>query len=439
MYQLSVDKIEFEQGSVVDPVGRVFHFDGRIFRAISAPYVEHVKYTIELANKKKWFEVGLISTWLTSYTLPDYPLVIEHKKVPFVSVRGEWTVEGLRDAAICLLNVHAELSRSGLCLKDAHPWNILFDGTQPYFIDWGSIVPARELNWQFWYEQFRQFLLAPLYAFSIGEHLIARAMLREHKFGVGNEILKLPSFRNLPDAPRQISELVSGSAPSAATFEALVNYVASLDIPRINGEWVDYAQPRLETHNDHSSLREKDRVVHRILEQDVGKTLIDIGTNNGLHSEIAASLGKQVLACDIEETCLNTLYGRIRKSRSSILPLYHDFLYPIGTTGTLNTIRGAEERLSCDTALVMAVTHHLAFKHQLSFDAMARGIANLARRRAIVEFVPAEDEHVARWSPESLPWYNAENFILAMRRFFKTHITLASDPYPRCIFIFDKF
>ncbi len=437
MTELDFEDVHFELGSVVDPVGKVFHFEGRLFRAISPPYSDFVQNTIELANQRKWFDAGLVPTTQSNFQLPSHSLIIEHKKIPFVTLRGEWTGEGLRDAALCILKVSAELLRSKLCLKDAHPWNVLFDATKPYFIDWGSIRPVAELNWAFWYRQFRQYLLAPLYAFSIGEPRIARAMLREHYFGVGNEIIQSPKMADLPDEPRRIAER-AGSPPSPSIFEALSDYVASLNMPHVDGEWTSYGQPHLSNHADYSALREKDRIVHRLLERDNGKTLIDIGTNNGLHSEIAAYFGKRVLACDLEETCVNALYVRTRERGTDILPLHYDFLWPMGSSGVLNTIPAAEDRLSCDTVLMMAVTHHLAFKQHLTFDAMARGISKLAKRRAIVEFVPAEDVHVAQWSPERLPWYNLDNFVAAMKPHFRNHSIVDSDPLPRCVIVFEK-
>lgn len=437
MKNLSLDDINFEAGSVVDPLGRVFHYDERIFRTVNSAYVDFVRRTLELANREKLFDLGLVFTRVSDYSLPDYQLIIEHKRIPFVTLRGEWSGEALRSAALCILNLSAELSRSELSLKDAHPWNILFDGTKPYFIDWGSIWPSAELNWEFWYQQFRQYLLAPLHAFSIGEHRIARAMLREHKIGVGNEIINLPNLAAIPEVPHQISA-VANSRPTSETFESLARYVKELHIPHIEGEWTKYAQPLFSSSHDLANLREKDRIVHRILAEDSGNTLIDIGTNNGLHSEIAASFGKRVLACDIEETCLNALYLRTQQTKADILPLYHDFLWPIGTSGILNTIPAAEDRLACDTVLLMAVTHHLAFKQHVSFEAMALGISRLAKRRAVVEFVPADDEHVAQWNPERLPWYNLDNFILAMKRYFKTHSVVPSEPLPRCVIVFEK-
>ncbi|MGE3507845.1 MAG: hypothetical protein AB7N65_03065 [Vicinamibacterales bacterium] len=436
MPELAPNTVAFEPGSVVDPVGRVFHLDGRVFRAIAPGYDGFVAQTLDRAVRLGWFDAGLIPTWRTSYTLPGFPLVIEHQRIPVVTLRGEWTAEGVRDAALCILHLSARLCRSNLCLKDAHPWNVLFDGTTPYFIDWGSLAPAEDLNWPFWYRQFRQYLLAPLHAFSTGLPRIARAMLREQKIGVGNEIIELPELAQLPGVPHEIAQL-AGTAPTVGTFEALAAYVSSLTFPNVDGEWSSYGQP-VWAPLDFGALRGKDRVVHRILAGDPGRSLLDLGTNRGLHSEMAASLGKRVVACDIEEGCLNDLYLRTRASRVDVLPLYHDFLWPIGTSGILNSIPAAEDRLACDTLLMMAVVHHLAFKLHVSFEAMARGIARLARHRAVVEFVPPDDEHVARWSPERLPWYGLDRFVAAMRRHFDIQAMVSSEPAPRCVIVFDK-
>lgn len=434
---LRPDQVEFEPGSVVDPVGKIFRMDGRVFRAIADGYGESIREVVHLANRHDWFGAGLVRAALTNYSLPSASLVLEHERIPFNTVRGEWTGEGLRAAAICILRVQSILLRNGFCLKDAHPWNVLFDGPRPRVIDWGSIRPASELNIQFWYGQFRQYLLAPLHVFALGEHRIARAMLREHKVGVGNEIIDRPEFAGLPDAPRLMVEAAENTL-DPGLFDEMRGYVERITLPHVHGEWVGYEQPTFAADSSLSSLREKDRIVHRLLSQDRGETLVDIGTNNGLHSEIAASFGKRVLACDIEESCLNALFLRSRDNDADILPLYHDFLWPIGTSGILNTIPAAEDRLRCDTVLMMAVTHHLAFKQHVSFEAMARGVDRLARNKAIIEFVPADDIHVAQWNPQSLPWYTEENFLAAMRQYFSRMSVLESEPSPRRVFVFER-
>jgi hypothetical protein len=431
-----LEECTFERQSSVDPVGRVFYRDGRVFRAIAPPHGDFVLGLVEQARRRDWSALGLVPTWRADGALPGYEAVIEHRRVPFLSLRGEWSGEGLRAAALCLLRLNAALLRDGLCLKDAHPWNILFDGARPWFIDWGSIRPSSELSWPFWYSQFRQYALAPLYAFTLGRHRIARAMLREHFVGVGNEVMEFPAVRRLPSVPGRIAEN-AGNRPLDRVLDELAAHVASMELPEVNGEWAAYPQPTFDGLSALHRLRLKDRIVHDVLAHDEGSSVLDIGTNNGLHAEIAAAHGKRVIACDVEESCLNRLFLRVEGTGADVLPLYHDFLWPIGDSGLLNAIPSSVDRLRCDTVLAMALTHHLALRQGVSLEAIARGIHGLARRRAVVEFVPFEDEHVTRWSLERPPGYSVEGFIAAMRPYFESFAVVPSEPAPRVVIVFD--
>ena len=49
----------------------------------------------------------------------------------------------LKEAALLTLDLCIRLAEKELTLQDAHPWNILFDGHHPVFIDLGSITPVR--------------------------------------------------------------------------------------------------------------------------------------------------------------------------------------------------------------------------------------------------------------------------------------------------------
>lgn len=436
MIELPRSECSFEPGSVVDPVGRVFKYQERVFRAIAGPYTDTVLEALTLAEANHWFEQGLIPTWRTDYSLAGYSLIVEHKRVPFVTLRAEWCGEGLKEAALCYLRIAAALAKAQLCLKDAHTWNVLFDGTTPYVIDWGSIRPIAELNWEFWYFQFRKYFLVPLYLFSVGQAPLARAMLREHHVGVGNFIIDLSITRRMPEEPFLIFQKHS-PIPTAQAFEDLMGYIALLSFPHVEGEWSTYEQPHFNSLAELANVREKDRIVHRLMSSDPHSTVLDMGCNYGLHSEICAELGKRVVATDIEETCLNELFIKTKQSKRSILPLYVDMLWPIGDSGFMNTIPSAQNRLACDTCLAMAIVHHLVFKHFASFESIARNISQFARQRAIVEFVPRDDWHVAHWEPERLPWYTEENFMAAMLEYF-THCTIiSSEPAPRQIMVFE--
>ncbi|QJR16489.1 hypothetical protein DSM104440_03324 [Usitatibacter palustris] len=417
---------------MVDPVGRVFHREGRVFRAISPPYGAFVRDIVARAPARGWLEAGLVPTWTTDLQVQGFETVVEHKRIPFVTLRGEWSGEGLRAAALCILQLQAALLRDGLCLKDAHPWNVLFDGPVPRFIDWGSIRPASELNREFWYQEFRRFLLAPLYLFSRGRHRLARTMLREHSMGAGNELIDLPALRRWPRAPATLSAV---NDPFEQVVDRLADYVEQLRLPDVPGEWEKYPQPAFEGLRDMSRLRLKDRLVHQVLENDPGKTLLDIGTNGGLHALIGVALGKTALACDIEETCLNRLYLGAAHAQANVLPLYHDFLWPIGESGLFNAIPGAMSRLRCDTVLAMAITHHIALRYHVSLESIADNLHRMCRRRLIVEFVPAQDVHVATWSERFPDWYRLEVFVAALSKRFADVTVLPSDPAPRVVLV----
>ncbi len=427
---------EFEPSSVMDAVGRVFQFQGRILRGIFPEHCEFMLDTLELSEREKLFDLGLIPGWRTEYTLPEFPLIIEHLRVPFVTLRCEWSGEGLRAAALCCLRVAARLAEADRCLKDAHTWNVLFDGRRPYVIDWGSIRPISELDWDFWYLQFRKYFLVPLYLISLGETRLARALMREHIIGVGNYLLDLSWTKRIPEQSYQVYEKRSQLSPRAV-YEALADYVSSLSFPRVGGEWLDYEQPLFTTVADMEHARPKEAILHRLMASDPGSTVLDFGCSYGLHSEMFSAMGKSVLAADIEETCLNELFLKSRGAEKDILVLYLDFLWPEGESGIMNVIPSASRRLTCDTVVVLALVHHLVFKQHVHFDSIARNIASFTRSRAVVEFVPPDDFHVAQWAPERLPWYRLDNFVDSMMQYFCGYTLHGGDPEPRKMLIFE--
>ncbi len=92
------------------------------------------------------------------------------------------------------LDLCIRLADKELTLQDAHPWNILFDGHSPVFIDLGSITPVRQdIIWAA-YQQFCNFFLFPLYLYSANCDRLARWLLRDYLYGVtdGDTLAALP-------------------------------------------------------------------------------------------------------------------------------------------------------------------------------------------------------------------------------------------------------
>jgi len=418
-----------EASSVVDPVGRVIHYDGRILRGIRPAYVEQARHLLDVANADNWFAHGLVSTWPTPYELDEYPLVIEHARIPFVTFRGEWSAAALRKAALCQLELSLALARSGYCLQDAHTWNVLFEGTRPLFTDFGSIRPLAELDWTRWLTEFRKYFLVPLLLFADGRIGLARSLTREQVRGVGNWLIDHDITRLLD--PEAVAFPPEPYSP-AVTFEALRRQVEDLSFPVEQGEWTSYAQPAGEGA---SPLRVKDAQVQAILDRLEFSTALDLGTNRGLHAFMCEARGASVLACDIDEACLNDVFTRAHARRARLTPLYLDVVWPQGSGGAFGTIQSAHDRLRCDLVLALALVHHVSLRQRFDPDALIAGIAGFSRKCALIEFIPRDDWHVAQWNAPPLSGYSLEGFHTALSRHFSRVTVVPSDPLPRQFFV----
>src|SRR5687768_15119245 len=137
------EEVAFHSLSFGDPSGRLFWWRGRLFRAIAAQHAPFFHQLLGTGVFQDLVRKGLVvPTSETSLSLSGYDLVLEHEVVPFVSYAAEWCGAMLRDAALAVLDLEQELLESGLTLQDAHPWNLLFRGAYPQYVDVGSIVPA---------------------------------------------------------------------------------------------------------------------------------------------------------------------------------------------------------------------------------------------------------------------------------------------------------
>ena len=91
------------------------------------------------------FQFGVIATKELaghSYRDLNYDLVLEHERNPFVSYPHEWSASMLKDAALLHIDLFGRLGSHGLILEDWHPYNILFNGPKPIFVDFCSIIPT---------------------------------------------------------------------------------------------------------------------------------------------------------------------------------------------------------------------------------------------------------------------------------------------------------
>jgi len=89
----------------------------------------------------------------------------EHERVPFPSYPYEWPAEMLHAAGILTLDLALKALDDGYGLKDASPYNVLFRGPRPVFVDVLSFErrDARDATWRA-YAQFVRTFVLPLLA-----------------------------------------------------------------------------------------------------------------------------------------------------------------------------------------------------------------------------------------------------------------------------------
>jgi SAM-dependent methyltransferase len=478
---ISPDEISFHPLSFADLNARLFTWKGELFRGVTTNratvYREMFQNGVaqDLIGKKL-----LIETELTAFQVPKYDLVLKHRKLPFVSYAFEWSAEMLRDSALMMIELQLELSRNGLTLHDAHPWNILFDGTRPLFVDFGSIRRWEGPTHWGAYDEFCRYLFYPLHLFASGHGRIARALLFEWDKGVLaaefealrkqppkiEEPVVVPEknvFRSLlgfgkktdrvepakrlppPIPPPTVAPLPLSPIPQPYDFatkelflERLKQAIQAVELPWVKTDWSGYYDAAFPPLTPHESWHLKHRNVHDLLSELRPATVLDVGSNRGWYAQLAASLGSTVVGLDIDETCVSRLYADAKTSQANILPLVMSFLKPSPGYGLNQWFAPASERLSCDLVLGLAIVHHLVFKSRLFFDQIVAGLSIFSKRWLLVEFIPREDKYVAEWYDDSFAWYTLDNFQAELRKVYCSIRIVPSFHEPRLLLLCER-
>jgi len=455
-------EIEFHPLSFADGNGRVFWWKGELYRGIGPERQDLYKKLLEPGIVQNLITKGLlVKTEVSPFSTNGYPLVLKHQVVPFVSYVHEWPSLMLKDAALALMDIEIELAREGFTLQDAHPWNMLFDGSKPIFVDFGSIIPVRPNTQWPAANEFYRFFVYPLRLMRDGHSRVARLLVQDYEQGVSQfecDALAHNSFRRL--AKEVVRECVpAGIRPGLKSLLKSVGYLRSSspsqgsgtrdqylkkirrDVENINidfqkSNWSHYYEEgSFPSFSPSSEWTAKHQTVYNILSTIRPNSVLDIGSNRGWYSRLAASLGMNVVACDTDETAINRLYCDVRSENAPILPLLMDIREPSPANQIATS---AVDRLQCDLVLALALLHHLVFKHFLRFDKIVAKLASFTKRTLVLEFIPKEDQFVSKWWSPKYDWYTLENLMTELRQYFRNVSVYPSDPKPRIVLVCEK-
>jgi len=413
-----------------DPGGRVFFVQNEVFRAVTGEASADFKCAIaspavrEFVSRGSMVRTSLVDPGSTGFTVSppemekEAAVIARHERVPFASYPYEWSPEMLYAAAVLTLDLQESLVREGLGLKDASPYNILFNGPDPVFVDWLS-VERRDEHDPVWLAQ-AQFTRTFLLPLLVNRHFgvsLSQIFLSERDGLEPEAVARLcggpmkwrQPFRSLVTLPALLGKRGANgsiyqqkrlSDPEKARF-ILDHQISSLrrqlrrvapDPARTSG-WAEYVGPN-QHFTDHY-LQSKQDFITRTFEHKAPAKVLDIGCNTGFFSRLAAKFGASVVGIDLDPTAAGRVWQMSKAEQLSVLPLVVDISRPTPATGWINSenlsfldrASGAE----FDTVIMLAVIHHMLVTERIPLTEILKLAAELTRDRLIIEFVPPND------------------------------------------------
>jgi hypothetical protein len=342
--------------------------------------------------------------------------VLRPERVPFVSYPYEWSFGQLRDAALLTLRLQERAMDHGMSLRDASAYNVQFHRGRPVLIDTLSFERLPEGRPWVAYRQFCQHFLAPLALMSYRDVRLG-SLLRAHLDGVPLDLaaglmprraharppLQLHLFLHARSQRRHAADgAPSDGRTGRGTFglqafrgllDSLRAGIEGLGTPDQVGAWADYEAEA--THYAEVARVRKEELVTSWIERTRPASVWDLGANVGRFSRIASTRGIDTVAFDLDAAAVDRNYAAARREEDDrLLPLVMDLANPSPGLGWDGRERASlADRGPADVTLALALVHHLAIANNVPLPMVMRTLASLGRR-AIVEWVPKDDEKV---------------------------------------------
>ena len=408
-------------GSFRDPSGFLYRRDGRLLRQVNNSYGRHYDAALASGLYDRLVADGLLvpHTELEEEApAPGVRCVLQPEEIPYVSYPYEWCFSQLRDAALLTLDIQEIALAHGMSLKDASAYNVQFRQGRPIFIDTLSFECYEEGRPWVAYRQFCQHFLAPLTLMAVRD-LRLRQLCSRYLDGVpldlASELLPASSWfsystlahihmharsqRKHEDDARA-GGVKTGAKLSKSMLSALIaslkSAVSKLSSKDERTEWSDYYG---DTNYTADAMQHKATLLERYVGEhfDRQDTVHDLGANTGRFSRIIAAHCDYVVSHDMDELAVERNY---RESRSNgpanVLPLVLDLGNPSGAIGwDLKERLSFHERAQGDSAVALALVHHLCITNNVPIPSLARFFHGIFDK-LIIEFVPKEDSQVQR-------------------------------------------
>ena len=417
-----------------DPGGFCFIQDKRFFRAVGSDAVAEIEPFLDSDTAKGWIESRqLVASRRLEAAEKDRTLrqsdfrqllneqsieaVFEHERVEFPSYPYEWAPEMLHAAGVLTLDLAQSALKEGYCLKDASPYNILFRGSNPIFIDLLSFE-RRDPCDPVWkpHSQFCRTFLLPLLANKFwgvrladifGTRRDGLEPLEVYRLCSAMQKLQRPLV-SLVSLPVWLSRKTIKSATYrdrllknpekakfilAASIRRLRRILYSLSPAKdAKSHWTHYS----ESHSySEESFKAKEEFLSGFLRDATPGRILDVGANTGHFSALACRHNADVVAIDSDAACIGILWNRAISENLNILPLVVDISRPSPAKGWRNSeCQRFLDRAggAFDAVLMFGVLHHLLVTERIPLKEVLNLAGELTNKYLVIEFVAPQDD-----------------------------------------------
>jgi len=421
-----------------DPAGRLVTLNNQVFRIIDDTAVADLKSFLESPIAGQYLDNGqIVSTRFLSEdesekilsrdlkkSLPGESFnVVEHERIPFQSFPYEWPPEMLYQAGLLTIDLAEGLLSQSFGLKDATPYNVLYRGSSPVFVDLLSFE-RREPGDPTWLPmaQFERTFVLPLlvnkyFGLSLDSVFISNrdGIEPETAYRLCGALRRfMPPFLSLVSIPKWLSPKANEHSKKG---DADIYKKKSLDNPDqarfiLRGvfkrsrrhldavapatgrtsTWSEYMSPT--SHFTQKYFAAKTDFVKSAFDGYRSTRLLDVGCNNGHFSLLAARGGASVVSIDYDPVVVGDLWRNASAEKLNILPLTVNLTRPTPSTGWLNQECPSfldRARGAFDCVLMLAVIHHMLVTERIPLAEIIDLAAELTTDLLIIEFVPTDD------------------------------------------------
>jgi hypothetical protein len=350
-----------------------------------------------------------------------------------------------KDAALTYLDLLKQLVHRGLTLKDTHPWNLLFDGAKPVYVDITSITALTDSSNCPNYDKFCRYYLYPLALMAESQERIVRLLLVEYDGILPSDFLMMTRATSSAmqvtgrfksslkrRLPARYRELLRRASFSQSATQPKKDVSAHLEnVSRIRRQIETVAFPATPQHPD-----DLDSGIQQNLEQVIANlhpnSILAIGAKTPWYSSLATQLPARVVVFDKDSSYITQLYSEARHRNRQVLPLVMDFVDPTPSRGLSSHISiAAADRFQCDLVLAIALVNPMIRDRHLRLDQIVGGLSQFSKRWLIVDYIPPKE---LRLSAE----HGSEDLIRSLRERFRNVSRLKLDSEDRNLLLCEK-